>query len=969
MKKILKNKSCCAVQVVFPAFLACLTLLFTMSKDGGVVFANENALSAMPIELRVDKQNHARAFCYGIKTVLRIGDFCEFYDKNIDGSRKRIFSGPWAGSLEENISNTYTLTGNDPASGVSYTIVFKQLNPSAIELFMTLKAPSRPSNFDSSILKLSGDLFKGASIEASPGAINDAYEIPMQPLPVGKHILLEGKNRVLLKASLCDLEIRDLMESNTILAADFRDIPWDNTKSIYFGAGKKNLEPGQSFSCRYSILCLPPSHSTTLQEQSVSEGRVSAVSPWSLFCLPPKAEIKGSGQYKLRQQDSIYGMPSGTAENILGREIERLTSMQLTVKDSEQGTGNSGLFIERIPQGSHLELPPDGFEVITSQEKVVLRGVSDRACLYAAYAFMGRLKHEANEWEMECGTIRDWPDLSVRGVCIELLKPEIHDLGLMKSYLDAFSKARSNVLIFLHNPKQMRSWLRNQDDGGWTKEQITEAAQYARSLHMDVWGGMLSKFEAADFSELEISKGANIYNPLKNSSYKYLFSLYEEILQTYRPSTLLIGHDEITGLSIYSAESSKSSADILAMDVGRIHDWLGKKGAKTAMWGDMLLDYNVWQAKVGAANSQNPLFNSGSTHQALGKIPSDVMILDWHYLLKGSYASIDYFARNGFRVCGSPWHDPQAALSFAQSVKKYAGNGIIATDWGLWRTLSPAATTLCSPLFGWRSDWPNEIDELDVAALAHELRGPLYHSNYEKDVQRLLSLESAFNNTTYDAAANDGIGVFDYGPVLDLRFAPIGSGDFNGVSFDLSDAAKGDNKNCIVAVHDNAEDTTMPEKISIPVAKQKAKALAFLHTCYVKEPQYRSRKLGQYIIEFETGVVSSIDLIEGYNITDVRSSVGLRNNDWSFFRSPDILIGSELAWRGQSANGIPLNLQKLIWKNPFPELKIKKISIQCSDIDEYFRIALLAVTILNEAPKDLPLSPPTSPTVLTNPEK
>jgi hypothetical protein len=944
---ILNNKKGYPFRTFFAAFLACLALLFTVSKDFCGGHSNAYAQDSKPeFDLRVDSQNHARAFCYGIKAVLKICDFLEFYERNITGSRKRIFSGPWPGSMKQNAGDTYTLAGKDPASGVSYIIVFKKAGSNVIELSMTVKAPSRPSNFDFNILKLSSDIFKGASVETSPSAINDADKVPFQPLPLGRHILFTGKNRVLFKAALCDLEIKDMTESNTILAADFRNIPWEKTKSIYLGTQKQNFMPGKSYSFKYSIICLSPSQSMAEDKVNVSEGGVSAVSPWSFFFIPPKEEIKGTGHFKVRQHESIYGMPSGTAENTLSREIEKLTSVRLAVRNSEQAAGNGGIFIDRMPEDSPSGLPSEGFEVITSPQKMVIRGLSDKACLYAVYSVMSRLKCNTNDWEMECGTIRDWPDLSARGVCIELLKPLILDLSLMKRYLEAFSKARTNVVIFLHTPTQMRAWQRDKSDG-WTKKQMIEVAQYARSLHMEVWGGMISKFEASDFPELDISKGTKIYNPLKDSSYDYLFSLYEELLKIYHPSTLLIAHDEITGMSIYASESSKTAADILAMDVRRIHDWLGKQGVKTAMWGDMLLDYDVWQMKVGSANSQNPLFNSGPTHLALGKIPSDVIILDWHYGLKESYTSIDYFVRNNFSVYGCPWYDPRAALPFAKSVKEYSGNGIITTDWGFWRTLSPAATTLYSSLFGWRMDWPKQVDDSDIPALAYEMRETIYQDTFATEGQYPLPIGSSYNSITYDDVPNDGIGVFDFGRVLDLRSVPVGRVNINGTLFELPDPLKGKKKNCMVVVHEGNKYVDKSEIISWPTPEKKATALAFLHTCFVREPQYVSRKLGKYVVEFENGDSSSVDLIEGYNITDVRSSVGIRSNDWSFSRSPDVLIGSELAWRGQSANGIPLNLQKLIWKNPFPKLKIKCISIQCSDLNEYFRLVLLGVTILD----------------------
>ena len=820
-------------------------------------------------------------------------------------------------------------------SGADHSIIFRQADPSTIEIYMTYKAPSQPSNISFDIVKLSGDFFKGAALEASPAAINDADTIPVNPLPVAKRMLLMKKNRILVKSALCDLEIKDLTESGTILAADFRNIFWDKEKSIYFGGGKDNLSPGHTYSFRYSIRCLPPSRSVTLKNALVYGEPASDTNAWSFYVLPLKEERKRVGQYQLQLQDSIYGMPSGTAETVLARELEKLTSIRLSINTSEQGAGGRGIFIERIPLGTPFDLPPEGFEIITSPEKVVIRGASERACLYGVYTVMGRLGQKTNTWQLECGIIRDWPDLPVRGVCIEMLKPAIRDVALMKSYLDAFSRARSNVVIFLHTPQQMRSWYRNMNDGGWTKVQMAEIARYARSLQMDVWGGMVSSFKATDFKEMDISTGTNLYNPFEERSYKQLFSLYEELLQTYHPSTLLISHDEIQGLSVYAAKSGKSSAEILSTDVGKIHGWLIQRNVKTAMWGDMLLEFNVWDTKTGDANSLNPVHNSGATHQALIHLPSDVLILDWHYEEKKDFASIDYFRKNGFSVIGAPWHNPQAARTLVQSAKKYGGQGVIATDWGFWSTLSPAATTLIAPLCGWSTICSIDGGNRDLTALAKTMRDRDSSAKADRYSQQTVGLETVANAST--------TGLFGIGPLLDLRALSPGRQPFSGITFDIVPDKAGTTNNCVVVAQD---DESLPKERVIFQGNMPARTVAFLHTSFVEEPQFRPVKLGRYLVEYENGQKETVDLLENWNITDIRSSEGLRHNDWTFTRSPDVLIGARPGWRGLSAGGVPLNLQVFVWRNPHPEQKIRSIKLSAAVAPLNSKIALVGLTFL-----------------------
>jgi len=145
---------------------------------------------------------------------------------------------------------------------------------------------------------------------------------------------------------------------------------------------------------------------------------------------------------------------------------------------------------------------------------------------------------------------------------------------------------------------------------------------------------------------------------------------------------------------------------------------------------------------------------------------------------------------------------------------------------------------------------------------------------------------------------------------------------------------------------DNLGNANPEEKISINVGNQKIAALAFLHTCTLEEPGYTHRKIGNYIIEYTDGNKEIIDLTENWNITDIRSSTSTRHNAWTFNRMPDLLLGSERAWTGKSAMGVPLNLQQIVWTNPHPEKLVKHVIFTALNIKQRSRMALVGLTLL-----------------------
>lgn len=894
------------------------------------------------LEMRIDPQYRARGFCRGLKVMDSIGGDFEFFDRKLTGRRKRIFYAAWDGLLREQEPGRHVLSGSDENSGIKYEIIFTQNAWGAIELNLIFKTPSHPSGLEFEVAKLSGDLFKGGEIISFPKSFMDTKVVPQKPRSFKSRMLLSEKDRIYVQGALCDIEITDLMERRSLYAADGRSMPWDRHKSIVIGAKVAALEPESKQEFKYLIRAMPSSRPLP------QGGDRSPLWPLPLnpgenfFDVKPKIEIKDSGFFRLTAEVPVYGSETGSAEAVFVRGIERVASLQLPVGAVRPSQGERGIFFERIPTDGPLGLPREGFEITITPEKVVVMGADERGCLYGAYALLERLRERNGGFGFACGKIRDWPDLSLRGACLELLQPAIRDVAIAKRYLEAYARARANLVIFLHNPKTVRAWMENKDDGFWTREQMAEIARHARWLHLDVWGGMGSAFSRQDFPEMEIREETNYFDPLVGTNYEFLFKLYGAILTTYAPSGLLIGHDEIQGLSSYAEQYGRSTADLLGYAVGRINDWLVAKGVRTAMWGDMLLDHEVWEASVGSANSQNPFFRSGATHLALPMLPKEVFILDWHYDPRPRFESIRYFRENGFQVAGTSWHDPVVAKSLVESLRRFGGQGVISSDWGFLATMSPAATTLYTHVCAWVGDCEIEEGASDVDAMANQMRDPVYYRKGLKSV--VINLSRAANKSTFDN--NSGNGVFGVGPAVDLRGLPVGAWFSGRVRFDIEPHHGGRNANCVVVENHRALNPVVIADQVVYEGESRAQAVAFLNTCMLEEPQYEVRKLGYYLVEYENGHEEIIGIHENWNITDVRSSSGLRRNAWTFDRIPEVLIGSFPAWRGQSEFGVPLNLQLFIWENPHPDLKIRRIRLSAVGGPPRTKIVLIALTFL-----------------------
>ncbi|MCD4722091.1 MAG: hypothetical protein K8S13_19850 [Desulfobacula sp.] len=915
--------------------------------------------------LNVDKKKGARVFYKGIPVLMSLGSFFSFYKRGLTGSRERIGTGPWRGVLKGKLSQEtrwgYKIAGSNKETGIDYSIRYAKTDFQSIILEINLVSQARRGNFSYDIFKLNSGIFKGSKVSAYPVSFKEIKELPEKPRTIDKRILLKNKQTVTIRSELCDIELSDLSKANSIILADFRNIPWDKTKSFYFGSNVKGIETGKTYTFKYKISFLRPSLPPVADQHRFSENFIS-FSPniaqlnqenkdrfdtTGLFSIPCKDERMDEGSFALPGKINIFTDQNGMEMEILSKEFLRMAGTRCIIQPLQENISTpEGIIFSDLDRTVKIgdNSGKERFEININKKRIIIHSSDKRGRLYGVYKLLSMFQKEEGQWRAKCGKFRDWPDLETRGMLIAMLPSPRLDQELFKRYIDALSIARVNMIVFWHQPQDLLKWKKNTFKNYWSKKEMAELASYARSLHMDVWGGMISKFSTEDFSGLDIADGSTFYNPFKETSYQILFSLYDEIIENYNPSGILIGHDEIRGLSIYEKNSGIQSHLILSDTVNRIQKWLSSRQVETMMAGDMLLDFKKWEKKLGngGVNSGNPLYNSGDTYKAVDLISKDIMVFDWHYKKAEDYSSLKYFADKGFKVFGGTWHNPEASCAMAEDVKKYKCAGIIGTDFGFWRTLSPAATTLYTSICGWSSNHIIPEDDKDILGLSQILKG-----RQQEDVGKpgIISLKPYANESILDDIPGDGSGFLDMGPYADLRNFKPGKRDSNGFGFEIPQNKDGGG-GCLVVGYDGEGNINPIDRITINLGSRKVGALAFFHTCLLEEPGYRNWEIGEYVVMYDNGKKETIRLIQNWNITDIRSSKTVRQNDWTFNRMPQVLLGSDVAWSGVSVKGLSLNIQKYVWKNPHPEYPIKQIVFRAKKIKQKYRMSLLALTAM-----------------------
>ena len=174
------------------------------------------------------------------------------------------------------------------------------------------------------------------------------------------------------------------------------------------------------------------------------------------------------------------------------------------------------------------------------------------------------------------------------------------------------------------------------------------------------------------------------YCPNHPKVHDVLFDCIDELVEACEADAFHVGMDEvfIIGDKDCARCKDKSAADLFAGEVNKLHGHLKSKGIEMWMWGDRFLEGSTtglgeWEAATN------------KTEGALGKIPKDIVICDWHY--EKAEPTAPFFAMNGFRVASCPWRQIPVAmgqLSIINNVRANANKtlagrmvGMIHTTW------------------------------------------------------------------------------------------------------------------------------------------------------------------------------------------------------------------------------------------------------------------------------------------------
>lgn len=629
----------------------------------------------------------------------------------------------------------------------------------------------------------------------------------------------------------------------------------------------------------------------------------------------------------------------------LNREVEARTGRPLPVVRAGQVTEPRNVIVLGEPglnrwsaallarEGLRLSPPdpgPEGYVLKVTPEAVVAAGVDRRGTYYAVQTLRQLFLPHGEGAALHGVEVRDGPAHPVRAVHVLLdnASAEFHT-ALIERVL---SKVKVNTLIAEAEYVQWDSAPAIRHPSGATKAQVARLLQVAREHHIEVvpliqtlghveW--LYHNDQNLDLLEIppDQSNARYVYNPLNPRVYEVILPILDEAVQLFRPRYLHIGHDEVRNVVPfpYSAEGKRLGfGELFVRDTLRLYEFLKSRGVGTMMWGDVLL-----------TNDFAP---------EIGRLPRDIVMVDWQYQEAARYPSLARFKAWGFPTLAATWWKPGNITGFAREAERQDVLGVVRTTWtghfnnrtALDRQYHQLYTYLLAADFFWNPRLTAPAPTVAYDPAAH------FKQEWEGVPRRrtpvrghLVDLRRAATRSHVD---EDGQGWLGKGREYDLRALPTGRVRLNGILFEILDPARNGGRSIVLLRGAREALRGLPAAVRLPLGRRAA-VIAVLHATPYPAGRF-GEEVATYTLRYADGSAE-------------RLPVQYRRHIGSWLDEP-VSIAQEIGWVGRTLAGVEVRLSLLRWVNPHPEREIAALEVVSRGTDA--TPAIFAVTLLEERP-------------------
>ena len=331
----------------------------------------------------------------------------------------------------------------------------------------------------------------------------------------------------------------------------------------------------------------------------------------------------------------------------------------------------------------NLSMADEGYVLLVLPDKIIMIARTALGILYCMQSLRFLINHTDDKKNIPCVAIADWPRFPIRGISDDISRGQVSTLKHFRRILDFLARYKMNTYMpYLEDMYQFKSLPAiGQNRGALSAQECLEIQDYAESLGIQVvpvfqtlghFENILIQPEFMPYAEFP---GSSSLNTVSEKTYELLETMLDEFLPVFRSVWFNMGADESWDIG-HGASRAKAeqvgNARVHADHYRRVIELVKKHHKKIMMYGDIILDYP----------------------DILQYLPSEIMIVDWHYDVKPYFPSTSLFKDSGKPFIVSPgtqsWSRIFPDLAHARSNisgmirdgELNGAQGVITSAWG-----------------------------------------------------------------------------------------------------------------------------------------------------------------------------------------------------------------------------------------------------------------------------------------------
>ena len=687
----------------------------------------------------------------------------------------------------------------------------------------------------------------------------------------------------------------------------------------------------------------------------------SAAEP-KVFPVPQKMTFDGKGEFKLPDSPKIVVGKDASDDTLFAATllVEKIDeTFGLTAEVVRSGTGDVVLGkpgeCEALDKAGLAGAKPDGYTLGVRTDGALLVAQDRRGLIYGVETLLQLFG--SDEPSADTCLIEDYPKMEFRGV--HIFMPHRKDIPFIKRMIRYVWAPMKMNTIFLQVTSGMKFDRRPEINETWekfnaeaaegkrppvphgqlgggsylSKDEVRDLVNYAKSYGFEVIPEIqsLSHVEYLTMTYPEIAEKPGVYPdaycPLHPDSHKIIFDMIDEVIEVFQPERYIeMGHDEVYTLGVCDRCKDKDRAELYALDVNKIYDYLKSKGLGMMIWSDMIQDFRPY-----------------AVPDAIDMIPKDIVMMDFVWYFATDRDIETRLLDHGFKVIMGNFYSSH----YTRFTTRSAREGVIGAEVSTWGHAD-------------ENDYGSSGKIYDFIYSANMIWSDHYSDNLRwvmnrKITEMMPKIRSQISDARLPAPPGEAKS-FNPIDLTGKTTAPMRDATGGNGGYDLTGLATGDTtlKGVDFRIADGvvlveaglrraqSSRGRCPAQVEVPVGA-KADSLVFLQTASA-DSTVRT-VLGRYELVYADGSTAAVDIEYGWQLAEWNRRFAaplahIRHRHRGYVGT----YPADAAWTGKTPAGQDVTLYGFEWANPNPDKEIKTLRIQADDAATDASLITVAVT-------------------------